>query len=133
MTEHQQIEFKIDPEKYRGMTPYEAERAKEQDRRSAIAADPGVRQVKRETEERQRAQEAEERRQAEADRKRREQDAAQAWEEEYQRRRSLWIAGGGADSEFDELWPEVKRQILMERVSGAEERRRREAFANFRL
>lgn len=80
-----------------------------------------------------RAGRAEEQRKAQEARKQREQEAAQGWEEEYRRRRDLWVVNGGAESEFDEVWPDLKRQILMERVSGAEERKRREAFGNFRM
>ncbi|HZY64632.1 MAG: hypothetical protein M3N10_07095 [Actinomycetota bacterium] len=56
-------------------------------------------------------------------------DAKAAWAEEYDRRLRIWVANGGAESEFDRVWPDLKHQILMERVSGDEERKRRQAFS----
>ncbi len=126
-------EYKIDPMKYAGLDPQDAERAMEEDRRRAIAEDPRTVALLQAVEERKRAEEAEERERAEEARQKREREAAARWEEERTRRRDLWIAGGGAESEFDSAWPEIKDRLLMERVSGAEERRMREAFAGFKL
>ncbi len=126
-------ERKIDPMKYAGMSPQDAERAMMEDRRRAIAEDPRTVAALQAVEDREREALFEERERAEEARQRREREAAARWEEERTRRRNLWIAGGGAESEFDSAWPEIKDRLLMERVSGAEERRRREAFAGFKL
>jgi len=128
MTEH-----KIDPERYKGMSAQDADRAMQEDEREALNQHPAVVAAREAMAEREREQEAEERRRAEEARQQRERDAEERWEQERTRRRNLWIAGGGAESEFDSAWPEIKRQLLMERVSGAEERRRRKAFANFKF
>ncbi len=127
------MEHKIDPSRYAGMSPQDAERAMMEDRRRAIAEDPATVAAREAMAEREREEEAEERERAEEARQRREREAATRWKEERMRRRNLWIAGGGAESEFDSAWPEIKRQLLLERVSGVEERRRREAFAGFKL
>ena len=127
------VEHKIDPEKYRGMSLHEARLAEEEDRRRAINEDPRTIAALQAVEERQAAERAEERRQENEARKQRELDAKAAWAEEYDRRLQLWVASGGAESDFDAAWPDLKHQILMERVSGDEERREREAFSGFRL
>lgn len=56
-------------------------------------------------------------------------DAKAAWAEEYDRRLRIWVANGGAESEFEQVWPDLKHQIFMECVSGDEERKRRQAFS----
>ena len=123
------VEHKIDPEKYRSMSLHEARLAEEEDRRRAINEDPRTQAILRDMEKRQTAERAEVRRQEDEARRQRELDAKAAWAEEYDRRLMLWVANGGAESEFDRVWPELKHQILMERVSGDEERRRRQAFS----
>lgn len=98
--DHKPFEFKIDPEKYRGMSAQEA------------------------TEEKRKANEA---------RRKREADAEERWQEEYERRMMLWTASGGAESDFDAAWPEIRHKLFVERVSGDEARRQRAAFDGFRF
>ena len=134
MTEnHEPFEFKIDPEKYRGMSPEEMARAMEEDERQAINEHPAVVAAVEAMEERKREEAAEERRQANEARRQREAAAEEAWQDEYERRLRVWTAHGGAESDFDAAWPELRRKILLERVEGAEERRTREAFAGFKF
>ena len=117
MTEnHEPFEFKIDPEKYRGMSPEDAARAMEEDERQAINEHPAVVEALQRIEDQKREAAAEER-----------------WQEEYERRLQMWTASGGAESDFDAAWPELRHKLLMERVSGDEERRMREAFAGFKF
>ena len=76
MTEnHEPFEFKIDPEKYRGMSPEDAAWAMEEDERKAINEHPAVVAAREALEERKREEEAEERRQAEQARQQREREA----------------------------------------------------------
>ena len=134
MTEnHEPFVFKIDPEKYRGMSPEDAARAMEADERKAINEHPAVLDALERIEDRKREAEAEERRKANEARRQREAEAEERWQDEYERRLRVWIAHGGAESDFDAAWPELRRKILLERVEGAEERRMREAFAGFKF
>ena len=126
-------EFKIDPEKYRGMSPEDAARAMEEDERRAIAEHPAVVEALQRIEDQKQEAAAEERRQANEARRQREADAEERWQEEYERRLQMWTASGGAESDFDAAWPELRHKLLMERVSGDEERRMREAFAGFKF
>ena len=126
-------EHKIDPEKYRGMSPEEAARAMAEDEREFINSHPGVVATRERIEEQEREEKAEERRKAEEARRQREADAEEMWQSEYERRMMLWTASGGAESDFDAAWPEIRRGLLMERVVGDEEHRRRAAFDGFRF
>ena len=104
-------EFKIDPNKYAGMSPEEADRAMEEDRRKAIAEDPRTQAAIRGQRERQEAREAEEvAAQAFADMERR--DASVAELESYRERRlQAWVAQGGLEEHFEEVWPEVRKEV----------------------
>lgn len=119
----------IDPTKYAGMSQQEAAAAMEADRIKAINEDPRTIAALQAVEERQAAERAEERRQEDEARRQRELDAKAAWAEEYDRRLQIWVANGGAESDFDAAWPDLKHRILMERVSGDEERKRHQAFS----
>ena len=126
-------EFRIDQEKYRGMSPQEAQAAMAEDEREAINSHPAVVAARERLEEREREEAAEEKRQANEARRQREADAEEMWQSEYERRMMLWTASGGAESDFDAAWPEIRHKLLLERVSGDEDRRRRAAFDGFRF
>src|SRR5918999_1665925 len=97
--------FKIDPEKYAGLSREEAERRMEADERRAIMEDPRTVAAFRAMDEREAAREAE---------------VAAEWEKEKESRRHQWVDAGGGEEEFEEAWPELKKGILMERVFAAE-------------
>jgi hypothetical protein len=111
-------EFKIDPEKYRGMSAAEAEAAMVEDEREFVNSHPAVVAARERIEEREREEKAEEKRKADEARRQREADAEERWQEEYERRQRIWTASGGAESDFDAAWPEIRHKLLMERVSG---------------
>ncbi len=130
MTEnHEPFEFKADPEKYRGMSAAQAQAAMVEDERRAINEHPAVVAARERMEERERAEKAEERRKANEARRQREADAEERWQEEYERRLRIWTASGGAESDFDTVWPELRHKLLLERVSGDEERKRHQSFS----
>lgn len=83
------LEVKIDPDKYRVMTFFEAQRAMQEDRRRAMEEGPRTQAVLRDMKERERSRQAEEENRAEGERRRREAEAAKGWEEERARRRAL--------------------------------------------
>ena len=128
-------EFKIDHERYRGMTQQQAETAMEEDRQQAIAEDPRTVVAVRGQQERREARENEEiAAQALADMERR--DAAEAELESYRERRlQTWVAQGGLEEHFAEIWPEIRREYLLEKARGSsyEEKLRRSNLSNMSL
>lgn len=114
------FEFRPNPDNYRGMSREEAKRQMEEDERRAINEDPrtkaGFARLDRWVAE----QEAEEKRLGEEERREREAEAAAEWEREKEHRRRLWVGAGGAESEFEEAWPELRKGLLMERMFAAE-------------
>jgi hypothetical protein len=121
--EYDVMEFKIDPEKYAGMSRAEAEAQMEEDRRRAINEDPRTVESFRAIDQWAAKQEAEERRQAEEARRHREAEAAAQWEEEKQSRKQQWVEAGGTEGEFEVAWPEIRKGLLMERMFVAEHER----------
>jgi hypothetical protein len=120
------FEFKIDPNKYVGMSTEEAERAMEADRIRAINEDPRTIAAVRSAEHHDAERKAEQERLIEENRQRQQAKVAAEWENEKQRRLPIWLANGGTKDEFEAVWPEMRRKIAAEKVERFE--REREAF-----
>src|SRR5918994_7230542 len=80
------FEFKIDPNKYRGLSLEEARRAMAEDERRAINEDPRTRAFVRNMERREQARQAEQQRLIEEDRHRQRAEVTAALEDERQQR-----------------------------------------------
>jgi hypothetical protein len=122
------FEFKIDPNKYRGLSLEEARRAMAEDERRAINEDPRTRAFVRNMERREQERQAEQQRLIEEDRHRQRAEVAAALEDERQQRLRIWIARGGTEPGFAEAWPGMLQKILTERTEAAAAEREREAF-----
>lgn len=94
-------DFKIDPEKYAGLSREEAERRMEEDRVRAINEGPHTIAGFRALDEWKAAEEAEKRRQAEEVRRQQEAAVAAQWEEEKESRLRQWLDAGGTEAEFE--------------------------------
>jgi hypothetical protein len=124
--------YKIDPDKYRGLSLEEAQRRMEEDERRAINEDPRTVAAFARLDRLAAEEEAERQRLAEEAERQREAEVAAEWEREKESRRRQWLEAGGTESEFEEAWPELRKGILMERMFVSDLVREEEGAASVR-
>ena len=109
------MEYPNKYDKYRGLSREEANRQMAEDERRAIQEDPRYIAVVRQGQRERAAREAEVERRRQQEAAQREAEAKRQLEAEKERQRRLWAAAGNPAEKFEAAWPEIEKEVLMER------------------